>query len=93
VRPFVHLEPRAAIATLGYVTEVRNPDGGYSTDPAWQMRVAAIRNTARTPISPEGAARFGPQRQLGWRPLESAFHEIVAVSSTLGVVRTAASRG
>jgi hypothetical protein len=92
MRPVVEADRRAATATLEYVTETREHFGGYITDRAYRVLVAAIRNTPPEPVNGENAELFEREKQLGWTPLESAFNKLaVAVPELVDVANASRS--
>jgi hypothetical protein len=79
IRPIVQDHPRAAQATLSHQTDIQRRTNGYIPDRAYRIMVAAVRNTPPVAVSPENAALFEREKELGWLPLDEAFSQLAAV--------------
>jgi hypothetical protein len=90
MRAIVQANPLGAKATLRYVTETREAQLSFKTDRAYRIMVAAIQNTAPSPIKAENAALFERERTLGWMPLEDGFKQLVELVPQLQVLEQAA---
>ena len=90
MRQIVQDHPRAAEATLSHQTDIQSRTNGYIPDRAYRIIVAAVRNTPPVAVSPENAAQFEREKELGWLPLEEAFSHLAAIVPEL---RTIAEQG
>jgi hypothetical protein len=89
MRPIVQDHRRAAEATLSHQAGIQHRTNGYIPDRAYRIMVAAVRNTWPVAVSPENAALFEREKDLGWLPLEEAFSQLATVVPEL---RTMAER-
>jgi hypothetical protein len=74
----VRASPPAARATLAYLRRMRDDFGGYETDRAYRLLIAAMNGAPPEPVSPANARLFERERSLGWMPLGAAFDQLVS---------------
>lgn len=86
LKEFVEADPGAAQATLSYVDRTRARSPAYDTDRAHRILLAAINGAPPAPVEPEGAELFERERELGWTPLETAFHQLAGEVPELGQI-------
>jgi hypothetical protein len=71
---------------LAMAKEVRDREGGYVSDRAYRILVAAINEAAPEPIHPDLASVYEREKHLAFVPLQEAFEELSSSVPALGEI-------